>query len=279
MATSARGNSVSFGERLRERAAERGRLCVGIDPHAGLLQDWGLPNDIAGLREFSRRCVEAFADTACVVKPQVAFYERFGSAGYAVLEETLDALRDAGALVIADAKRGDIGSTMEGYASAWLDPDSPLHADAVTAAPYLGLGALKPAIAAAEQNGAGVFVLAATSNPEAVELQSFQQAGVSLAQHVVNYCRDFNQRRNASVLGIVVGATVSSPLDLGGFNGPILMPGVGAQGGTVADIARITADATEWSFPNVSRSVLSAGPDVSDLRKAVLKEANNFPGC
>lgn len=279
MATSARGNSVSFGERLRERAAERGRLCVGIDPHAGLLQDWGLPNDIAGLREFSRRCVEAFADTACVVKPQVAFYERFGSAGYAVLEETLDALRDAGALVIADAKRGDIGSTMEGYASAWLDPDSPLHADAVTVAPYLGLGALKPAIAAAEQNGAGVFVLAATSNPEAVELQSFQQAGVSLAQHVVDYCRDFNQRRNAAVLGIVVGATVSSPLDLGGFNGPILMPGVGAQGGTVADIARITADATEWSFPNVSRSVLSAGPDVSDLRKAVLKEANNFPGC
>lgn len=278
MATSARGNSVSFGERLRERAAERGRLCVGIDPHAGLLQDWGLPNDIAGLREFSRRCVEAFADTACVVKPQVAFYERFGSAGYAVLEETLDALRDAGALVIADAKRGDIGSTMEGYASAWLDPDSPLHADAVTVAPYLGLGALKPAIAAAEQNGAGVFVLAATSNPEAVELQSFQQAGVSLAQHVVNYCRDFNQRRNAAVLGIVVGATVSSPLDLGGFNGPILMPGVGAQGGTVADIARITADATDWSFPNVSRSVLSAGPDVSDLRKAVLKEANNFPG-
>ncbi|MDK8578738.1 orotidine-5'-phosphate decarboxylase [Corynebacterium pseudodiphtheriticum] len=278
MATSTRDNSVSFGERLRERAAERGRLCVGIDPHAVLLQDWGLANDIAGLREFSRRCVDAFADTACVVKPQVAFYERFGSAGYAVLEETLAALRDAGALVIADAKRGDIGSTMEGYASAWLDPDSPLHADAVTVAPYLGLGALKPAIAAAEQNGAGVFVLAATSNPEAVELQSFQQAGVSLAQHVVDYCRDFNQNRNAAVLGIVVGATVSSPLDLGGFNGPILMPGVGAQGGTVADIARITADATEWSFPNVSRSVLSAGPDVSDLRKAVLKEANNFPG-
>lgn len=277
MATSTRGNSVSFGERLRERAAERGRLCVGIDPHAGLLQDWGLANDIAGLREFSRRCVEAFADTACVVKPQVAFYERFGSAGYAVLEETLDALRDAGALVIADAKRGDIGSTMEGYASAWLDPDSPLRADAVTVAPYLGLGALKPAITAAEQNGAGVFVLAATSNPEAVELQSFQKAGVSLAQHVVDYCRDFNQNRSAAVLGIVVGATVSSPLDLGGFNGPILMPGVGAQGGTVADIARITADATEWSFPNVSRSVLSAGPDVSDLRKAVLKEANNFP--
>lgn len=278
MATSTRDNSVSFGERLRERAAERGRLCVGIDPHAGLLQDWGLANDIAGLREFSRRCVDAFADTACVVKPQVAFYERFGAAGYAVLEETLDALRDAGALVIADAKRGDIDSTMEGYAFAWLDPDSPLHADAVTVAPYLGLGALKPAIAAAEQNGAGVFVLAATSNPEAVELQSFQQAGVSLAQHVVDYCRDFNQNRNAAVLGVVVGATVSSPLDLGGFNGPILMPGVGAQGGTVADIARITADATEWSFPNVSRSVLSAGPDVSDLRKAVLKEANNFPG-
>ena len=267
----------SFGARLRQRAAERGRLCVGIDPHASLLRDWGLDDDVAGLREFSRRCVDAFADTACVVKPQVAFYERFGSAGFAVLEETLRELREAGALVIADAKRGDIGSTMAGYASAWLDPESPLRADAVTGAPYLGLGSLEPAITVAEETGAGVFVLAATSNPEAVELQSFHRGGTSLAQHVVSYCRDFNADRDSAVLGIVVGATLDSPPDLRGFNGPVLMPGVGAQGGTVADIARIAMDAESWAFPNVSRSVLSAGPEVSDLRKAVLEQAGQFP--
>lgn len=273
------GTLLSFGERLRERSAERGRLCVGIDPHAALLRDWGLNDDVDGLREFSRRCVEAFADTACVVKPQVAFYERFGSAGFAVLEETLAELRAAGSLVIADAKRGDIGSTMAGYASAWLDPASPLRADAVTVAPYLGLGALKPVIDTAEATGTGVFVLAATSNPEAVEFQNFERNGTSLAQHVVNYCRDYNATQKSATLGIVVGATVRTPPDLRGFNGPVLMPGVGAQGGTVADIARIATDAAHWAFPNVSRSVLSAGPDIADLHKAVVEQAAQFPGC
>lgn len=270
---------VSFGQRLRERAAQRGRLCVGIDPHAGLLRDWGLADDVAGLREFSQRCVAAFADVACVVKPQVAFYERFGAAGFAVLEETLRDLRGAGALVIADAKRGDIGSTMAGYASAWLDPTSPLRADAVTVAPYLGLGALDPAFTAARETGTGVFVLAATSNPEAVEFQNFRSNdGTSLAQHVVDYCREFNSAHDDGVLGVVVGATLQNPPDLQGFNGPVLMPGVGAQGGTVADIARIAADAENWAFPNVSRSVLAAGPDVADLRKTALEQAAQFPG-
>ena len=273
------GALVSFGERLRKRSAERGRLCVGIDPHPSLLHDWGLNDDVQGLREFSRRCVEAFADTACAVKPQVAFYERFGSAGFAVLEETLAELRAAGALVIADAKRGDIGSTMAGYASAWLDPASPLRADAVTVAPYLGLGALKPVIDTAEATGTGVLVLAATSNPEAVEFQNFQRNGTSLAQHVVNYCRDYNATQESPTLGIVVGATVQTPPDLRGFNGPVLMPGVGAQGGTVADIARIATDAAHWAFPNVSRSVLSAGPDIADLHKAVREQGAQFPGC
>ena len=123
---------MTFGTRLLDAAATRGRLCVGIDPHAALLQAWGLEDSVVGLAEFSRRCVEAFADTAALVKPQVAFYERYGSAGFRVLEATLAALRDAGCLTVADAKRGDIGSTMAGYADAWLGEHSPLRADAVT---------------------------------------------------------------------------------------------------------------------------------------------------
>lgn len=165
-------NPAPFGERLVAAGKERGQLCVGIDPHPHLVEQWGLPHSADGLRTFSLTCVEAFADTAAAVKPQVAFFERFGSAGFAVLEETLAALREAGCLSIADAKRGDIGSTMAGYADAWMDPASPLRADAVTVSPYLGVGALQPVLEKSRETGAGFFVLAATSNPEAREVQN-----------------------------------------------------------------------------------------------------------
>ncbi|ETZ89849.1 orotidine 5'-phosphate decarboxylase [Mycobacteroides abscessus MAB_030201_1075] len=115
---------------------------MGIDPHPELLRAWGFDADAAGLARFSDICVEAFADVA-IVKPQVAFFESHGAAGYSVLERAIAGLRDAGVLVLADAKRGDIGSTMAAYAQAWLG-DSPLSSDAVTASPYLGFGSLSP---------------------------------------------------------------------------------------------------------------------------------------
>ncbi len=277
--------STTFGQRLLDAAADRGRLCVGIDPHASLLHSWGLTDDVAGLAEFSRRCVEAFADTAALVKPQVAFYERFGSAGFAVLEETLMALREAGCLTVADAKRGDIGSTMAGYAEAWLGEGSPLRADAVTVSPYLGVGALAPVFELAEENGAGVFVLAATSNPEAVALQTLtDDGGRTVAQQIVDACAERNaahaQRGVAGNIGVVVGATLEQwcTPDLSRLNGPVLMPGVGAQGATAADVDRIAAGVGHLAFPNISRAVLSAGPQVSDLRKSVLFAASEFPG-
>ena len=181
-----------FGERLVEAGREYGRLCVGIDPHAALLAQWGLEDTVEGLRAFSETCVEAFAGHAAVVKPQVAFFERFGSAGYAVLEDTLAQLRESGTLVIADAKRGDIGSTMAGYAAAWLAPGSPLEADALTLTPYLGVGSLDPAIELAAQHGKGVFVMAANSNPEAVALQTGTIDGKMLAQRMVDECAEYN---------------------------------------------------------------------------------------
>lgn len=177
----------SFGEKLQAVSLERGRLCVGIDPHPVLLEQWGLGVTADGLRRFSRICVEAFGPSVALVKPQVAFYEAFGSQGYAVLEETIRDLREQGALVVADAKRGDIGSTMAAYAEAWLSDSSPLCADAVTVSPYLGFEALRPALDLAHTHGRGVFVLAATSNPEGRQVQDCVNTdGVRLDQLMVD---------------------------------------------------------------------------------------------
>lgn len=262
----------TFSQRLVAAGQEHGRLCVGIDPHAALLEQWGLDNTVEGLRAFSETCVEAFAGHAAVVKPQVAFFERFGAAGFAVLEDTLARLRESGTLVIADAKRGDIGSTMAGYASAWLAPGAPLEADALTVTPYLGVGSLDPAIELAAQHGKGVFVMAANSNPEAVALQTGTIDGKMLSQRMVDECAQYNRADDPEYIGhvgVVVGATVQTPPVLDGLNAPVLMPGVGAQGATMADAEAIAGEIGHLVFPSVSRSVLTAGPDVAELRKRV----------
>lgn len=263
---------MSFGARLVDAGENYGRLCVGIDPHASLLRDWGLADTVEGLKEFSARCVEAFAGHVALVKPQVAFFERFGSQGYVILEETIQDLRSAGTLVVADAKRGDIGSTMDGYAEAWLGESSPLRSDAVTVSPYLGVGALAPAI----ERG-GVFVLGATSNPEAVEFQSqMLDDDRTVAQFMIDSCAELNRGQEVGSVGVVVGATLAHPPRLDDLNGPVLMPGVGAQGGTADDVTRIAGKNSHLVFPSVSRSVLGAGPEVRDLRKQVTDQARQF---
>lgn len=291
---SSESENLGFGQRLVAAGQVRGRLCVGIDPHPYLLKQWGLEDNVDGLRRFSEACVEAFADSAALVKPQVAFYERFGSQGFAVLEETLASLREAGCLTVADAKRGDIGSTMAGYADAWLGESSPLQADAVTVSPYLGVAALQSVFDVAAKNGRGVFVLAATSNPEAIQLQSFTDGSQTVSQHVVDICAAFNAALGAvegvgegvgegageeavpGDIGVVVGATLENPPELSQLNGPVLLPGVGAQGASAADVARITQVRPELGFANVSRAVLAVGPQVADLRAAVKETASEF---
>ncbi|MCK0093224.1 orotidine-5'-phosphate decarboxylase [Rhodococcus sp. F64268] len=257
--------------------AERGPLCVGIDPHPQLLTEWGLTVDVSGLEAFSELCVEAFGSVA-LVKPQVAFFEAFGSAGIAVLERTLEALRSSGTLVLADAKRGDIGSTMDAYARTWLAEGSELRSDAVTVSPYLGFGALAPALELAAQTQRGVFVLAATSNPEGAQVQ---RARVDDGRTVAQVMVDEAARRNAGAdtlgsVGVVVGATLTDAPDLSALHGPILMPGVGAQGGTADDVRRLAGDALGWVVPNVSREVLRAGPSVAALRDAVARTVDGF---
>jgi len=276
---SAGARPAAFGQRLDAALDTRGSLCVGIDPHAALLRDWGLSDDVSGLERFARICAEAVGPQAAVVKPQSAFFERFGSAGIAVLERTMADCRAAGALVLLDVKRGDIGSTMAAYAEAYLDPAAPLAADAITLSPYLGVGALEPAFAAATEHGTGAFVIALTSNPEGPQFQHAVTAqGASVAQTVVDElaARNGGDRPMGS-FGVVVGATIgSSVAELAGLNGPYLVPGIGAQGGTADDVRRIFGDGLRTVVPSVSREVLRHGPDVGGLADAVRRLRDEF---
>ncbi len=291
--------SDAFGSRLADAVAARGPLCVGIDPHAPLLQRWGLPDSAEGLARFTDTVVDALAGTVAVLKPQLAFYERHGSRGIAVLETAVTRARAAGALVLLDAKRGDIGSTMDAYAD-YLRPDHPLAVDALTVSPYLGPGSLQPAVDTARQHGGGLFVLARTSNPDAGTFQHAMVSGSrarerSVAQVVVDTVRAWNTpgwvvgdplpdlgavRDVASrfgpttgSFGVVVGATLRDlDVDLTGLGGPVLAPGLGAQGGSREDLRRLFGrDAAV--VPTVSRDVLGAGPDPAALRDAAARWA------
>ena len=267
-----------FGARLRRAMDDRGPCCVGVDPHAALLTAWGLNDDVAGLERFALTVVEALAGTTAVLKPQSAFFERFGSRGVAVLERTVEEARQAGALVLTDAKRGDIGSTMAAYAATYLDKDSPLFSDAVTVSPYLGFGSLRPALDAAAISGAGVFVLALTSNPEGAEVQRATAAGgASVAQAVLGHIAAENAgARPLGSVGAVVGATLDEAgVDLA-VNGPLLAPGVGAQGATPADLPRVFGAALPNVLPSVSRDVLRHGPDAGALRNAARAYADEI---
>jgi orotidine-5'-phosphate decarboxylase len=253
-----------------------GQLCVGIDPHPGVLDRWQLPRDASGLERCARTMIEAVADRVAIVKPQSAFFEAYGSAGVAVLELVLADARDAGLLTLLDVKRGDIGSTMDAYAAAYLADGSTLAADAVTLSPFLGAGSLDGAIELAEQTGRGVYLLSATSNPEGGTVQrATTPEGVSISQAMI----DAAAERNADALaagefgsvGVVIGATIDPDhgLDLSRLGGSILAPGFGAQGGTPQALKSIFGAAYPQVIPSSSRGVLNAGPDVESIRTAV----------
>ena len=265
---------TTFGQRLWDALATHGALCVGIDPHESLLAAWGLEASAAGVREFGLRVVEASAGRVGVVKPQVAFFEQYGSRGLAALEDVITAARAAGLLVIADAKRGDIGTTMAGYTAAWLRPGSPLEADAVTLSPYLGPDSLRESLRTALRYGKGAFVLAATSNPEASPVQRAHVddaddptgVGQRVAERVARDVGELNMGLPGALgsIGVVVGATVDraafglTDIVLAGM--PILAPGFGAQGADPADIPRLFGYVASAVIANESRSILSAGP-------------------
>jgi len=266
---------VPFGARLAAAMDAHGPLCVGIDPHASLLEAWGLPDTPAGLRDFSLRVLEAVGGRVAAVKPQAAFFERHGSAGLAVLEEVVAAAREAGTLSVVDAKRGDIGSTMGAYAEAFLRDGSPLAGDALTVSPFLGFGSLAPAVELAAASGRGLFVLCLTSNPEGASVQHARSAdGRTVAAAVAAAAADANAGAEPlGSVGLVVGATVgeaarATGTDLAGVNGPLLAPGVGAQGAGPDELRAVFGDARGAVLASSSRGVLRAGPDVAALRAA-----------
>lgn len=278
--------SERFGERVRAVLDARGPLCVGIDPHEGLLDAWGLGVDAAGVRDFGLRTVEAATGRVGIVKPQVSFFERFGAAGFAALEEVMAAARAADLIVIADAKRGDIGSTMDAYAAAWLTPGSPLEADALTVNPFLGVGALDGAFALGEQHDKGLFVLAATSNPEATLLQrSVSVNGRAVSADIVSVVSARNAEHVTpgewGSFGFVIGATVDwTDAGIAAFTppAPILAPGFGAQGATPDDLRHRFGSMSRTVIASESRSILSAGPqglaEAIDARVAQYREAD-----
>ncbi len=265
-----------FAERVVEAVGRTGPLCTGIDPSPDLLAAWGLPDDAGGLRTFALGCVEAFAGAVPVVKFQVAFFERHGAAGMAVLEEAIAEAGRSGLLVVGDAKRGDIATTAAAYADAWLGGGSPLAVDAVTALPYMGLGSLRPLVTSARRHGRGVVVVVRGSNPEGRPLQEARTAGGgsvedALLEGVARW-NDEEPGRLGSV-GVVVGATLApSSFPLSQLKGVILAPGVGAQGAGPAQVAELFGGCPPGTvLPSSSRAVLAVGPGRAALRDAAVQ--------
>ena len=261
----------TFSRSLEAAFSSKGQLCVGIDPHEEILLENGFEVSATGVYEFSMKMLDQLEDVVSIVKPQVSFYERFGSEGFATLEKVLYSAMERGLLVIADAKRGDIGSTMEAYAQAWLGKSAPFACDALTVNPYLGVGALATAASLASERGKGLFVLAATSNPEGASLQlSMQQE--SVAAQVANEVAALNSTTATSnskfgSLGLVIGATVSlSKYGLSSLNEgktslrtTILAPGFGFQGARLEDAKSIFGELSGDVLYSISRSVFRDG--------------------
>ena len=275
--------AMTFGDRLAATFETIGQLCLNVDAHASVLDRWSLPDSAEGAREFGLRAVAAAAGTIGIVKPQVAFFERHGSAGYVALERVLAEARDAGLLVIGDAKRGDIGTTVDAYAEAWLRPGSPLEVDAMTVVAYQGVGSLAAPIARAQAAGKGLFVLAATSNREATATQTAMITrgaadGSTVAASIV---REVAALRGDAVLGsfgVVIGATVQlrdyglTDDDLAGT--PVLAPGFGEQGAVLSEVRRLFGSATPNVVAASGRSLLLAGPD--GLREALVRASGEL---
>ncbi len=260
---------MGFYKTLAAGAGDDVVLCAGIDPTPQTLDLWGLEDSAAGAKQFGLRMVEAVSDHVRVVKPQIAFFERFGPAGYQALSEVIREARQMGLLVLADAKRGDIGSTMVGYAQAWIGNDAPLQVDAITAVPYLGFDALAPLFRRASDAGAYVFVVARSSNPEGTTLQD---AGRPKTWHrILDGIGDWEQQHNNHTIGAVVGATVPADLEHALTrlsHAYFLAPGIGAQGASLADVSRINGERRRL-IASSSRALGAAGPSVTGIQRAL----------
>jgi orotidine-5'-phosphate decarboxylase len=259
--------TTAFSDRLAAAVErKRSQLCVGLDPRVDLLpvELRGDP-PAAAVARFCRGIVDAVAPHAIAVKPQLAFFEALGSDGMRALEEVCAYARAAELLVIVDGKRGDIGSTGRGYAAAYLEGDLPLG-DALTVSPYLGRDSLDPFLAACRRNGAGLFCLVKTSNAGGADVQDLvlsdgRTVWMQVAELVDEWGEELVGSNGLSSVGAVVGATF--PREVGDARrlmprAVLLLPGVGEQGGTPADVARAFTSGPASGLVSASRSVIYA---------------------
>jgi orotidine-5'-phosphate decarboxylase len=264
----------SFAARLQPRIAAHGPLCVGLDPSASLLKACALPDSPDGVFEFGKRVLEAGAGALAIVKPQSAFFERFGSAGLKALEEVVALARSREILVLLDGKRGDIDTTGAAYGEGYFSASTTLRVDAATTHAYLGLGALDPFMDIAIRGGGGVFVVVRSSNPEGQALQTARlSSGETVAQHLCNEITRRNRTHGDGLgpIGAVVGATCEDAGEIVASlpHSFILAPGVGAQGATVQDVLRRMPTARGRVLPSVSRAILANGGAVADIRATI----------
>jgi len=270
--------TVPFQTRFSTLAAERSPLCVGVDPSGDALRQWGLTDDARGLRAFCERMVDACAPLVAVIKPQIAFFERLGPAGMEVLRDIVQRAHGHGALVIIDAKRGDISTTASAYAEAFLGHGSAYGGDALTVSAYLGFASLTPFLEIARREATGLFVLVRSSNPEGTELQqAIMPDGRSIAERLADDITAENgPAENGSgapgPIGAVVGATLGA--EAGRIaarlpNALMLVPGIGAQGATIADVRRDFGTHYARVIASVSRGIARGGPDAGGLRDTV----------
>jgi orotidine-5'-phosphate decarboxylase len=264
----------SFATRLNASIQEHSPLCVGIDPSSSLLKSCGLPDSAEGALAFGTRVLEAAAFRISIIKPQSAFFERFGSAGFKAMEDLCSLARSKGVLVLLDGKRGDIDTTGAAYAESYFGPSTTLHVDAVTTHAYLGIGALQPFFDIALRANAGVFIVVRSSNPEGRDLQLAKLAdGRTVAQHLAHEITVRNGAGGERVgpFGAVVGATCEDAAAIVADlpQSFILAPGVGAQGATMRDIAVRMPNAKGRVLANVSRAILAGGSTPSEIRTTV----------
>ncbi|MCA9130820.1 MAG: orotidine-5'-phosphate decarboxylase [Planctomycetales bacterium] len=284
---------ASFGDRLAAAVESKDSVvCVGLDPRwqslpkriIGNVDSADLPAVAAATELYCREIIDSVASLAPVVKPQAAFFELLGPWGMQALYSVIQHARHAGMLVLLDAKRGDIGSTAEGYADAYLGKESPWQCDALTVNPYLGDDSVQPFIDVANDVGAGVIVLVKTSNPGSGFLQDQQVGSVKVYEKMADMVQ---AQALASCgasgygnIGAVVGATY--PHELSGLrnrmpNAWLLVPGFGAQGGQAEDVAGGFDRRGGGAIVNSSRGIIFAyqKPEYSqsDWQDAVFQAA------
>jgi orotidine-5'-phosphate decarboxylase len=269
--------TLTFADRLAaEVDRKRSQLVVGLDPQPDLMRV-ELGGDVA---RFCCGIVDAVAPHAVAVKPQLAFYEALGVEGMAAFGEVCAYARRAGLLVIADGKRGDIGSTARAYAAAYLDGEEPV-ADALTVNPYLGRESIEPYLAAARRDGAGIFCIVKTSNAGGDVQDVTLSDGRPMWHHVASLVADWGEEvvgeRGLSSVGAVVGATHPRAVSEARKLMPqsvLLLPGIGAQGATPADLARAFTSGPASALVTASRSVIYASRESGgDYREAAGAEA------